>query len=142
MSVNEIMSKRVVSVRMDDSLHTLKELFEATGFHHLLVVEGKKLVGVISDRDLLKSLSPFIDTLSERTKDRATLERRAHQIMSRDIVAIKEHSSIITAIAFFNRRTVSCLPVINQAGEPVGILSWRDILQYMEEMVLKKKTLS
>lgn len=139
MGVNEIMSQRVVSVKMDDSLHTLKELFEATGFHHLLVVEDKKLVGVISDRDLLKSLSPFTDTLSERLKDRATLERRAHQIMSRDIVAIKEHSSIMTAIAFFNRRSVSCLPVLNGKGEPVGIVSWRDILRYMEEKVLNKK---
>ncbi|MEG3768446.1 CBS domain-containing protein [Alteromonas sp. 14N.309.X.WAT.G.H12] len=142
MGVNEIMSQRVVSVQMDDSLHTLKELFEATGFHHLLVVENKKLVGVISDRDLLKSLSPFTDTLSERLKDRATLERRAHQIMSRDIVAIQEHSSIMKAIAFFNRRRVSCLPVLNQAGEPVGIVSWRDILRYIEEKVLKKQRIT
>ena len=88
---------------MDDSLHTIKELFEATGFHHLLVVEGRKLTGIISDRDLLKALSPFIDTISERARDRATLERRAHQIMTRDVIAVKEHSSVLNAISTFNR---------------------------------------
>lgn len=135
MSVNSIMSQRVVSVKMDDSLHTIKELFEATGFHHLLVVEGRKLTGIISDRDLLKALSPFIDTISERARDRATLERRAHQIMTRDVIAVKEHSSVLNAISTFNRHRLSCLPVINAKDEPVGVLSWRDILRYMEDKV-------
>lgn len=139
MSVNAIMSMRVVSVKMDDSLHTLRELFDATGFHHLLVVEGKRLVGVISDRDLLKALSPFLDTLSERAKDRATLERRAHQIMSRDIISVKEHSSIVAAISLFNANPVSCLPVLNDKGHPVGIISWRDIMRYMERKVTQKQ---
>ena len=139
MSVNAIMTKRVVSVKMDDSLHTLKALFEATGFHHLLVIEGRRLVGVVSDRDLLKSLSPFVDTLSERSRDRAILERRAHQIMTREIVSVQEHSSIINAISLFNQHRISCLPVLNSSGHPVGIISWRDIMHYMEERVTEKQ---
>ena len=139
MSVNSIMSQRVVSVKMDDSLHTIKELFEATGFHHLLVVEGRKLTGIISDRDLLKALSPFIDTISERAKDRATLERRAHQIMTRDVITVKEHSSVLNAISTFNRHRLSCLPVINAKDEPVGVLSWRDILRHMEDKVTARQ---
>jgi FOG: CBS domain len=67
MSIAKIMSTRVVSVHMDDSLQSLRELFAATGFHHLVVVHDNKLQGIISDRDLMKSISPFVDTLS-RTK--------------------------------------------------------------------------
>lgn len=124
---------------MDDTLNTLKALFEATGFHHLLVIEGKRLVGVVSDRDLLKNLSPFVDTLSERSRDRAILERRAHQIMTREIISIQEHSSIVRAISLFNQHRISCLPVVDGSGHPVGIISWRDIMQYMEQRVTEKQ---
>ncbi|GGB70767.1 hypothetical protein GCM10011607_34090 [Shewanella inventionis] len=72
MGIANIMSKRVVSVHMDDSLQSLRELFSATGFHHLLVVHDNVLTGIISDRDFLKAISPFIDTVGERVRDRAT----------------------------------------------------------------------
>ncbi len=88
MSIEKIMSKTVVTVEMDDSLKVVKDIFDNTNFHHLLVVESGKLFGVISDRDLLKSLSPDIGTVAETSKDTATLNKRAHQIMTRKPVTL------------------------------------------------------
>ena len=139
MSVVSIMSQRVVCVHMDDSLETIRELITATGYHHLMVVEGNRLVGVISDRDLLNALSPFVDTLSERSRDRATLERKAHQIMSREPITLSPTSSIVSAIKLFNRHNISCIPVIDEHDKPVGVISWRDILRYAEDMVARKR---
>ncbi|HQW91146.1 MAG TPA: CBS domain-containing protein, partial [Nitrospira sp.] len=82
-TVRAIMSTRAVTVTMDDSLARARELFNEHHFHHLLVVQGPTLLGIISDRDLLKAVSPHIGTLSETDRDRATLNKRAHQIMSR-----------------------------------------------------------
>ena len=65
MTVELIMTKKVFKVRMDDTIGTIREIFENVKFHHLLVVEGNKLVGIISDRDVLKAISPFLGTLSE-----------------------------------------------------------------------------
>ncbi len=80
MSVEKIMSKTAVTVEMDDSLRTVKEIFDKTRFHHLLVVESGKLIGVISNRDLLKVLSPNIGTVHETARDAACLNKRVHQI--------------------------------------------------------------
>ena len=44
-------------------------LFDRHGFHHLLVTEQSRLVGLVSDRDLLRALRPFIGKLSERPLD-------------------------------------------------------------------------
>ena len=84
--ISEIMSKRVVTVSPDDSLGVVRRLFDEHRFHHLLVVENGVARGVISHRDLLKHLSPFVGTLSEAKRDAWTLEKRVHQIMSRGIV--------------------------------------------------------
>lgn len=140
MSVAAIMSKRVVSVHMDDSLGLVRELFEETGFHHLLVVDNENhLLGIISDRDLLKALSPFLDSINERMRDRSTLLRKAHQIMTRDPITLSPTSSMVKAINLFNRHTLSCLPVVDKNNHPVGMVSWRDILQHVEAMVDRKR---
>ena len=125
----EIMSKTVVTVEMDDSLAVIKEIFDNTGFHHLLVVESDKLLGVISDRDLLKALSPNIGTLSETVRDLASLNKRAHQIMTRKAVTLGPDAAIVDAIEIFNTHNISCIPVVDEQNKPVGIISWRDILK-------------
>jgi len=139
MAITSIMSTRVVSVHMDDSLQSLRELFSATGFHHLVVVHDNTLQGIISDRDLLKASSPFIDTISERARDRALLERKAHQIMIRDVITLSPTDSIYRAIELFNDNKISCLPVVDANRHPVGMVSWRDVIAYMQSRVLSKK---
>ncbi|WP_338028394.1 CBS domain-containing protein [Aestuariibacter salexigens] len=133
------MSKRVVTVPMDCTLASIKDIFEHTRFHHLLVTSEKKLMGVVSDRDLLKHLSPFIDTPVERQRDLSTLQKRAHQVMTRDVISLPPNAGIIDAIKLFNRHTLSCLPIVDVHNHPVGIVTWRDILQYAEQMVEERK---
>ena len=132
MSVEKIMSKTVVTVKMDDSLRMVKEIFDNTRFHHLLVVESGKLFGVISDRDLLKALSPHIGTVGETARDAASLNKRVHQIMTRKPVVLGQNAGIFDAIEIFNNHKISCIPVVDQEHIPVGIISWRDILKEIE----------
>lgn len=139
MSISQIMSTRVVSVHMDDSLQSLRELFAATGFHHLVVVNDNVLKGIISDRDLMKAVSPFVDTISERMLDRATLDKKAHQIMTREVISLTSNDSIYTAITLFNQNKISCIPIINEKKHPVGIVSWRDVMKYMQSRIEAKR---
>ncbi len=137
MTVEKIMTKTVVTVEMNDSLSVIQDIFNNTSFHHLLVVELGKLVGVISDRDLLRALSPNIGTAAESTKDTATLNKKAHQIMSRQVVTLPPNAGIYQAISLFNEHDISCIPITesltDDSGEVVaGILSWRDIFKTLE----------
>ncbi len=132
MNVEKIMSKTVVTVEMDDSLKVVKEIFDKVRFHHLLVVESGILLGVISDRDLLKALSPNIGSAAETADDLATLNRRAHQIMTRKPITLSRKAGIHDAIEIFNNHRISCIPVVDEERKPVGIISWRDVLRSEE----------
>ena len=132
MKIDKIMSKSIVTVEMDDSLRVVKIIFDNTHFHHLLVIESGRLYGVISDRDLLKALSPNIGTVGETNRDTATLNKKAHQIMTRKPVTLTPDAGISDAIEIFNNYNISCIPVINDEHKPVGIISWRDILKTIE----------
>jgi len=128
MKISSIMTKEVVTVDMDTSLKTICRIFDNKKFHHLFVVDNNELIGVISDRDLFKALSPFLKTPAEQNRDLATLKKRAHQIMSRKPVTVKKGTSSKDAIRLILRKNISCLPVISSDGQIEGIVTWRDLL--------------
>jgi acetoin utilization protein AcuB len=132
MALSDIMTARVVSVEMDDRLEVVKEIFDSMNFHHLLVVdERKRLSGIVSDRDLLKALSPYVGSTAETARDLATLNKRVHQIMSRHPITLHPESSIADAVRLFLAHRISCIPVVDEEFKPVGIVSWRDVLKTM-----------
>jgi acetoin utilization protein AcuB len=133
MKVSQLMTKDLITVLMDDELDTVKALFNTKKFHHLLVVDEKctKLYGVISDRDLLKALNPKVFTKVATLDDLACLNIKVHQIMSRKPITLDEKSELSDAITLFNQHNLSCIPVINEEGRPIGVLSWRDIIYAM-----------
>lgn len=129
MRVTSIMSRSLVTVRPDDSVDTVRRLFDEHAFHHLLVVERGQLVGVISDRDLLRNISPFVGKLQERPQDITLLHRRVHQIMRRQPITVSPEAEYCDAARVMLEHKVSCLPVVDDRGRPVGVLTWRDLLR-------------
>ena len=135
MNLSSIMTKDVITVDMDTSLKTMYAMFEEGKFHHLLVIEDEKLFGVISDRDVLKALSPFLNTFSEQDRDLSTLKKRAHQIMSRNPITITKEASSKEAVQLMLQKNISCLPVISSEGEIEGIVTWKDLLNAYSQQV-------
>ena len=131
MILKEIMSRNVVTVELDDNLALVKEMFDHGKFHHLLAMDNGELLGIVTDRDLFKALSPNIGTSTESYKDSATLKKKVHQIMSRRPMVLHEDATIDDAIELFNVHGVSCIPIVTGDNKLVGILSWRDILKNM-----------
>jgi acetoin utilization protein AcuB len=128
-NLRDLMTPRVVTVELDDPLEAVKKIFDSVKFHHLLVVEAGKLCGVISDRDLLRALSPYIGTRAETARDTATLHKRVHQIMTRKPVTLPAEATLGDAVKVFLENRVSCIPVVDATFKPIGIVSWRDLLK-------------
>ncbi len=132
MFITEVMTKRIVTVSMDDSLKVAKDIFDNVKFHHLLVVQVEKLEGVLSDRDLLKAMSPYLGSAAESNRDRSTLDRKIHQLMTRKPVTLNESATLADAIEVFNTQRFSCIPIIDDHDVPVGIVTWRDVLRCLQ----------
>lgn len=116
---------------MDDTLKKAKGILESNRFHHLPVVDGKKrLSGIVSDRDILREVSPFIDKIAERTQDLNTLGRRVHQFMTRRVFTIALNAKVSEAIELMLLHTISCLPIVDEDRRVIAIVTTRDILRY------------
>lgn len=131
MNVRDLMTTPTVTIGMDRTLRDAQRIFNEHKFHHLIVIEQDKVVGVISDRDLLKHISPFIGIkFSQRPQDIETLQRRIHQIMTRRLVAVSPDASAAEAARLLMRHRVSCLPVTDAAGGLAGIITSRDLIRW------------
>ena len=129
--IKDIMTQPVETISMDDSVEYIRDLFEANKYHHL-VVNGDQgeCAGVISDRDLLKNISPFIGKPGERTADLSCLKRRAHQIMTRQLIAARPNTSLRAATRVMLDHRISCLPVVDANKKCIGIVTLRDVVRW------------
>jgi acetoin utilization protein AcuB len=130
-TVADLMSRRLITIDPEAPLSAARDIFERHRFHHILVTEGPRLVGIMSDRDLLKALSPFLNTLSERTLDADTLKRKVHTVMTRKVITTPPEATVDAASARIVKHGISSLPVIDAHGDLVGIVTWKDILRWM-----------
>jgi acetoin utilization protein AcuB len=130
MTVDAIMSRDVVTVSPDTALMEIRSLLQEYGFRHLLVVEADDtLCGVISNRDVLQALSPFLDTISEEHRDVKTLSKPASEIMRSDPLTIEPGTPIKEAAQLLLNHSISSLPVV-QENALVGIVTTKDLLEH------------
>ena len=129
MHVRDIMTTPVHTVDMDDTMLTVMRLFDREHFHHVVVLERSRVLGVVSDRDILKVISPFVGKrMMERSQDLNTLKKRVHQIMSRDLVPIGPDETIAEAADKMLSERISCLPVVDESRSLLGIVTIRDFV--------------
>ena len=135
MRIADVTTRHPETVGLYDTLGSVRSRFDRLNVHHLLVVDAGRLVGVVSDRDLLRALSPALGTMSESTRDAATLDKKVHQVMSRHPVTLTADALVTEAIDLLCTRRISCIPVVDDSFRPLGIVSWRDLLKVMRSLL-------
>lgn len=139
MAISQIMCRDLITLDMDGTLADAKDLFEHHNIHHILITDNGKLAGVITDRDLLESLSPTIGTRKETPQDGFILNKKVHLIMNRDVISSHERITINEAVLIFHDHQISCIPVVDEHKNPIGIITWRDIIKVIAVQYRKKQ---
>ncbi|MBL4942468.1 MAG: CBS domain-containing protein [Colwellia sp.] len=143
MKIEKLMNTKLITLSMDSPLSKAKKLFEDHKIHHLLITDDDGLLaGVMTDRDLYKHLSPTVGTSQETHRDTALLQKKLHQVMSRNLITAQTQQSLNQAVVLFYDNHISCLPVVDDQKKPIGIITWRDILKVLALQYKKKLTIS
>jgi acetoin utilization protein AcuB len=99
-------------------------------FRHLPVMNGDRLVGILSDRDLLSALSSTKadTTIAERLCEKATIT--AGEVMTRSPITTSPEALAVAAGRTLLSKKIGALPVL-RAARLVGILTEMDFLAYL-----------
>jgi len=115
LKIGDVMTKRLVTVTPDISMAEFKEVLRVNRISGTPVVENGRLVGVISLEDLIKALLA------------GHIETPVRERMTRNVFTISDHESVVEAVKVFSQRGVGRLPVVDEQGNLVGIITQGDI---------------
>ncbi|HXZ43931.1 MAG TPA: CBS domain-containing protein, partial [archaeon] len=136
MQVKERMKRDPITVKKDDSFRYALKIIRKEGIRHLPVLDGKKLVGIVTDRDL-RQAAPSPATTLEVHELNYLLERlKIEAIMTKKVITVAPESSLLDAAKLLMVHKIGCLPVVEQE-ELVGIITEKDLLQALVELLEK-----
>jgi CBS domain-containing protein len=132
--IRDIMKTKVIRISADDSLGTVKEIMELAHVRHLPVVRHGELVGIVSQRDLLRASLSNVMGLPADEQQRFLEGVKIGEVMSEAPVWIAPDASIREAARIMAERKIGCLPVI-QDDKLLGLITETDILwQYCRDL--------
>ena len=130
MKITEIMSSPPITGTLDDFLSEVKEMLAVNNIKHLVIIEEGKLMGVLSERDLLLAISPYVNSNVYTTRDLATLNQRVGQILERHPLYLDDQAELEDAIDMFDKNHISCIPIVDANFVPVGVVTKSDIIRF------------
>ena len=137
MRVEELMTSKVFTVEPHDLIDRVFFLIHYEKVRHLPVVEKGKVIGMVSDRDLYKTLGPKSNSNSiENGKNETELHvipRKVQNIMRRGVLTINPDNFASEAAALMADNKIGALPVVKN-DKLVGILSSTDILRVFSKI--------
>jgi CBS domain-containing protein len=124
------MQRKVVTIAAGEVLSTLEDIMTLGGVRHMPVVRGGELVGVVSERDLLRvSLSNLFSLGSDQK--RAFLSGvEVTSVMSKPPVVIGADALVERAARVMAERKIGCLPVVDDDQRLVGLVTETDLLRH------------
>jgi CBS domain-containing protein/anti-sigma regulatory factor (Ser/Thr protein kinase) len=115
LGMEEVMTQNVKVVEPDMSIGKVLDLFREIRVSGAPVVSNGELVGIISMEDLIRSLR------------RGDQEAAVSQYMSPEVVTVRSSDPVIEALKMFDRTKLGRLPITDEAGKLVGIVTKGDI---------------
>ena len=129
--VEEIMTKGVFTVQIDDTVRMADEIIHQENVRHVPVLDGKRFIGLITERTLmeytLRQLYDFEDDIEDIGRNRII---DFQQVMSKDVYVIYPEDSVKKAVEIMAKRKIDCLPVVDWENNLVGIITSVDILLF------------
>ena len=116
MRVQDVMTKEVQTISSTESAERAWDLMRSRRIHHLVVTDGSRIVGVLSDRDV-----------GGRNGGLVRRNRDVVELMTDRVVTVEPSATVRQAANLLRGRSIGCL-VVAAANRPVGIVTVADLL--------------
>ncbi len=135
MIIERRMTRNPVTISPDANLSEASELMKREKVHRLPVLDkDKNLVGVISEKDILYASPSPATSLSIHEMAYLLSKLTVKKLMSKNPVTITKDTTVEEAARLMVDQDLSCLPVIDEEGRLVGIVSKSDLFKILLEL--------
>lgn len=135
MLVQHWMTRNPITVEGDMPCLEARLILKEKKIRHLLVVERGKLIGVVTDRDLKQAAPSGATALDVYELNYLLLKMKVRDLIKRNPITIKPTNSVEKAAVLMHDHKIGCLPVVDDAGALVGLITEADLLKVMVEIL-------
>jgi len=134
-TVADIMTRDVVTLLEEDNLEQVASSLQRYRFHHLPVIDGRRVVGMLSQRDMLRATVAGRDhSMAALAKEARFLEQTfVRDVMRTAVVTVMPSESIPRAAKLLLTAGIGALPVVDGDGNLVGLVTEHDIVRQVAE---------
>lgn len=132
--IKKVLTREVVTAHTGQSVSDIRKIFAKEGFHHIPVVSGKKLVGLISASDILGISVEGIPS-DQRSMD-AYLDHQfsIEGLMQKELRTLPEKSTIADAAEALSDGSIHAVPVVDEDGSLAGLVTSTDLIRYLRDL--------
>ena len=123
MKVRDVPPRRLLSVEPQTSVAELAKRMRQEDADSAAVMSGNRLLGIITERDLVRAIA---DGLNPQ-------QAKADVVMSADPATVTGDEEVAVVAVKMMRLGIRHLPVVDQQGKPVGLISARDLVSLLEQ---------
>ena len=134
MIVEEVMVKKLFTIKTNDTLDAVQDLMVSKSIRHLPVVDGKELVGIITESDIRAA---FLEKIGEKSGQVDSLDPKKMKVrdhMTREPLTVVPETNIEDAAVIIYKHKIGALPVVRDS-KLVGIVSIMDLLGLFIDML-------
>jgi CBS domain-containing protein len=129
--VSNIMSSQILTVHTAQKVSEVYKLLTENGIHHVPVVNGNELVGLISSTDMMKLSLDAYGTPDAANTEYFDSQFSLDDVMTTDLITVKPDDSIRATAEKLSAGTHHSVPVVGGDGKLVGIVTTTDLVKYL-----------
>jgi CBS domain-containing protein len=131
--LSSVMTKKVIVAELDTKFSNILTLFLDFKIYHLPVVFDNKLVGILSMTDALKFYQEEVANITDPSKIDALFDIK--KMMTHNPVTLKPENTIKDAASLLASVKFRAVPITNEEGEILGIISNKDMVKILNRIL-------
>ncbi|MEM7245089.1 MAG: CBS domain-containing protein [Acidobacteriota bacterium] len=129
----DVMHRDLITAVPETRLYQALQMMVEKSIRHLPIVSNGALVGLISDRDLKRHMSVRFGSEQEKQEDRMLMLQTAADLMTTDVATVGPNVTLKDVVAQMIEKKFGAMPVVDDRGRPVGIITSIDLLKLLHE---------
>ena len=132
--VRDLMQSDVTTLQLDDHLDLVNDIMSLGRIRHMPVLDGNKVVGIVSQRDLLRAGISSVLRFRPSSEREWLAKISVREVMVKPVVTIAPDEPLSKAIVLMVRAKIGCLPVVD-ANKLLGLLSETELLLHLGKLI-------
>ena len=133
--VRDVMSTNLTTLDHESRLLDAVLLMRSSGYRHIPIVNGEKLVGIVSDRDVQRASPSLLSKISQEEYNRIFEGTPISRIMVRDPMTVNPATSLRDAVRIVHENKFGCIPVVEGENRLVGMVTVTDLLGVLDRLL-------